>query len=98
MLLTYHSALPILRQLGTQGGASIIKGGDFSMIKVWAGLEARNWLQASADDVSHQDSLEKSDRTADMSRLNDVLSTICFLRTYRLSEHVFERRIVRRTT
>lgn len=30
----------------------MIRGGDFSMLKVWAGLEARSFLQASADAVS----------------------------------------------
>jgi aarF domain-containing kinase len=45
------SALPILRQLGAQGGTSMLKGGDFSMLKVWAGLEARSFLQASIEDV-----------------------------------------------
>lgn len=49
------SALPILRQLGTQGGGqSLIKTvreGDLSMLKVWVGLEARKFMQASADQV-----------------------------------------------
>ncbi|KAG5928763.1 hypothetical protein E4U42_008090 [Claviceps africana] len=45
------SALPILRQLGAQSGASMARGGDFSVILVWAGLEARKFLQASVDDV-----------------------------------------------
>jgi aarF domain-containing kinase len=47
-----NRALPILRQLGTQSGSSMIRGGDFSMLKVWAGLEARSFLQASIEDVS----------------------------------------------
>lgn len=45
------SALPILRQLGTQGGASMLRSGDFSMVKVWVGLEARSFLRASAESV-----------------------------------------------
>ncbi|KAG6056994.1 hypothetical protein E4U17_001802 [Claviceps sp. LM77 group G4] len=45
------SSLPILRQLGAQSGASMARGGDFSMILVWMGLEARKFLQASVDDV-----------------------------------------------
>jgi hypothetical protein len=45
-------ALPILRQLGAQSGSSMLRGGDFSMLKVWAGLEARSFLQASIEDVS----------------------------------------------
>lgn len=48
------SALPILRQLGTQGGAAaMLKGGDLSMVKVWAGLEARKFLQASIESVEY---------------------------------------------
>lgn len=50
-ILTLQSALPILRQLGAQGGGSMIRGGDFSMLKVWVGLEARSFLQASIDTV-----------------------------------------------
>lgn len=46
------SSLPILRQLGTQTGATMAKSGDFSMILVWVGLEARKFLQASIEDVS----------------------------------------------
>lgn len=45
------SALPILRQLGAQSGRGMLWEGDFSMLKVWAGLEARKFLQASIDDV-----------------------------------------------
>ena len=56
-LLTLPSALPILRQLGTQSGSSMIRGGDFSMLKVWVGLEARSFLQASIDTVRVCDSL-----------------------------------------
>ena len=48
----FAGALPILRQLGTQGSSSMIKSGDFSMLKVWAGLEARKFLQASTQSVS----------------------------------------------
>ncbi|KAL8941761.1 MAG: hypothetical protein Q9216_002046 [Gyalolechia sp. 2 TL-2023] len=51
----FKSALPILRQLGAQaGGTSLIKNlreGDTSMLKVWVGLEARKFLQASAEQV-----------------------------------------------
>ena len=51
----FKSALPILRQLGSQaGGASLVKNlreGDYSMLKVWVGLEARRYLQASAEQV-----------------------------------------------
>jgi aarF domain-containing kinase len=46
------SALPILRQLGAQSGGGMLRQGDFSMLKVWAGLEARSFLQASIEDVS----------------------------------------------
>lgn len=47
-----NSALPILRQLSAQSGSSMIRGGDFSMLKVWVGLEARSFLQASIETVS----------------------------------------------
>jgi aarF domain-containing kinase len=46
------SSLPILRQLGAQSGSSLLKQGDISILKVWAGLEARSFLQASIEDVS----------------------------------------------
>lgn len=50
------SALPILRQLGSQRmGSSLLRSvweGDTSMLKVWVGLEARKYLQNSADLVS----------------------------------------------
>ncbi|ODA82185.1 hypothetical protein RJ55_00691 [Drechmeria coniospora] len=45
------SSLPILRQLSAQSGAEMAKHGDFSMIAVWVGLEARKFLQASIEDV-----------------------------------------------
>lgn len=48
----FAGALPILRQLGAQGGTSLLRGGDFSMLKVWFGLEARSLLQASIESVS----------------------------------------------
>ncbi|KAF2473278.1 ABC1-domain-containing protein [Lindgomyces ingoldianus] len=47
----FSGALPILRQLGAQSGSSMIRGGDFSILKVWAGLEARSFLQASIESV-----------------------------------------------
>ncbi|CAO2647716.1 Nn.00g086380.m01.CDS01 [Neocucurbitaria sp. VM-36] len=47
----FAGALPILRQLGAQSGSSMIRGGDFSMLKVWVGLEARSFLQASIETV-----------------------------------------------
>ena len=51
----FKSALPILRQLGAHGGGtSLLKSvreGDTSMLKVWVGLEARKFLQASAEQV-----------------------------------------------
>ena len=36
----------------------MVKGGDFSMIKVWAGLEARNFIHVSIDEVSFQKSVQ----------------------------------------
>ncbi|KAM3421264.1 hypothetical protein BST61_g1669 [Cercospora zeina] len=47
----FSGALPILRQLGAQSGSSMLKSGDLSMVKVWAGLEARKFLQASIESV-----------------------------------------------
>ncbi|KAF2687067.1 ABC1-domain-containing protein [Lentithecium fluviatile CBS 122367] len=47
----FAGALPILRQLGAQSGSSMIRGGDFSMLRVWVGLEARSFLQASIESV-----------------------------------------------
>ena len=46
------SSLPILRQLSAQSGAQMAKSGDFSMVIVWMGLEARRFMQASIEDVS----------------------------------------------
>ena len=55
LITPFSSALPILRQLGAQGGGtSLLKSareGDFSMIKIWVGLEGRQFLQASAEQV-----------------------------------------------
>ncbi|KAF2147760.1 ABC1-domain-containing protein [Myriangium duriaei CBS 260.36] len=47
----FSGALPILRQLGAQSGSSMLRSGDLSMVKVWAGLEARKFLQASVHSV-----------------------------------------------
>lgn len=44
-------SLPILRQLGAQSGAGMVKQGDFSMLLVWVGLETRRFMQASIEDV-----------------------------------------------
>ena len=56
LLLTKASALPILRQLGSKNmGGSLLRSvweGDTSILKVWVGLEARKYLQNSADLVS----------------------------------------------
>lgn len=46
------SSLPILRQLSAQSGTNMAKAGDFSMIMVWLGLEARRFMQASIEDVN----------------------------------------------
>ncbi|KAI9732600.1 MAG: hypothetical protein M1834_003936 [Cirrosporium novae-zelandiae] len=49
------SALPILRELGTQAsGTSLLKSvraGDVSLLKVWVGLEARGLFQVSVESV-----------------------------------------------
>ncbi|KAJ5143059.1 uncharacterized protein N7515_001846 [Penicillium bovifimosum] len=50
----FKSALPILRQLGS--GSSVlesVRSGDYSMLWVWVGLEARGMLQASIESVEH---------------------------------------------
>ncbi|KAI9816380.1 MAG: hypothetical protein M1826_001847 [Phylliscum demangeonii] len=51
----FKSALPILRELGAQSGSGSllqsVRRGDTSMLKVWVGLEARKFVQASIDDV-----------------------------------------------
>ncbi|POS87136.1 ubiquinone biosynthesis protein-like protein [Erysiphe pulchra] len=47
------SALPILRELGTQSGGDLLQKGDFSFFKVWAGLEARKFMQAHIEDVEN---------------------------------------------
>ncbi|KAK7754480.1 hypothetical protein SLS62_003500 [Diatrype stigma] len=47
------SSLPILRELGASSGAAMMKGGDYSMFVVWAGLEARRFMQASIEDVEN---------------------------------------------
>ncbi|KAF2860334.1 actin-like ATPase domain-containing protein [Piedraia hortae CBS 480.64] len=47
----FSGALPILRQLGAQSGGSMLRSGDLSMAKVWVGLEARRFLQASVESV-----------------------------------------------
>ncbi|KAH8690961.1 putative ubiquinone biosynthesis protein [Talaromyces proteolyticus] len=48
----FKSALPILRQLGS-GGTFLesVRHGDTSMLRVWVGLEARTFLQASMESV-----------------------------------------------
>ena len=56
------SALPILRELGAQqGGTSLLRNlrkGETSMLKVWVGLEARKFLQASIESVSDDKMLD----------------------------------------
>jgi aarF domain-containing kinase len=50
----FKSALPILRQIGSTDPKAVIasfKDGDFSLLKIWVGLEARRFLQASAQSV-----------------------------------------------
>ncbi|KAI4222353.1 MAG: hypothetical protein L6R36_006213 [Xanthoria steineri] len=51
----FKSALPILRQLGAQsGGKGLVdelRRGETGLLKVWVGLEARKFLQASAEQV-----------------------------------------------
>jgi len=50
----FKSALPILRQIGSTDPKAVFKTfkeGDFSLLKIWVGLEARRFLQASAESV-----------------------------------------------
>ncbi|KHJ35357.1 putative abc1 family protein [Erysiphe necator] len=47
------SALPILRQLGTQSGSDMLQKRNLSFFKVWAGLEARKFMQAHIEDVEN---------------------------------------------
>lgn len=50
----FKSALPILRQLGSSDPGAVLKTlkeGDFSLLKIWVGLEARRFFQASAESV-----------------------------------------------
>ncbi|KIX02405.1 uncharacterized protein Z518_08346 [Rhinocladiella mackenziei CBS 650.93] len=50
----FKSALPILRQLGSSDPGAVLKRfkeGDFSLLKIWVGLEARRFFQASAESV-----------------------------------------------
>lgn len=50
----FKSALPILRQLGSSDPSAVLKSfkeGDFSLLKIWVGLEARRFFQASAESV-----------------------------------------------
>lgn len=50
----FKSALPILRQLGSSDPSAVLKSlkeGDFSLLRIWVGLEARRFFQASAESV-----------------------------------------------
>ena len=50
----FKSALPILRQLGSSDPTAVLKNlkaGDFSLLKIWVGLEARRFFQSSAESV-----------------------------------------------
>lgn len=50
----FKSSLPILRQLGSSDPSAVLKSfkeGDFSLLKIWVGLEARRFFQASAESV-----------------------------------------------
>lgn len=48
----WTSALPILRQLGSNTTfLKNVRSGDTSMLRVWVGLEARTLLQASVESV-----------------------------------------------
>lgn len=50
----FKSALPILRHLGSSDPRAVLRGvreGDFSLLKIWVGLEARRFAQVSAESV-----------------------------------------------
>ena len=49
----FKSALPILRQLGAKGGASMLGTPNLALIKVWIALEGRMLLQATVEDVEN---------------------------------------------
>jgi aarF domain-containing kinase len=56
--LTKNRAIPIMREVAVQRGGEVLKGGvhleegvDLSLLKVWGGLEARRFLQASSEAV-----------------------------------------------
>lgn len=50
----FSSALPILRSIGSSDPNSMLKSlreGDFSLLRIWVGLEARRFFQASTEQV-----------------------------------------------
>lgn len=50
----FKAALPILRKLGRSDPKAILEGfkhGDLSLVKIWVGLEARRFFQASSESV-----------------------------------------------
>lgn len=78
------SSLPILRQLSAQSGTEMAKHGDYSMLVVWMGLEARRFMQASIEDVSPPYSLPfTSYPTLTPPRSNAASSTTNFHQMYK---------------
>ena len=75
LLIMDASALPILRELGAQnsGGNLInsVREGDFSMLKVWVGLEARRYFLASVEDVSSLILVSTYSRTSDLCSVHN---------------------------
>ena len=52
----FKAALPILRRIGSSDPNAMLnalKEGDFSMLRIWVGLEARRFFQASAESVEN---------------------------------------------
>lgn len=48
----FKAALPILRRIGSSDPTAVLqslKSGDFSLLKIWVGLEARRFFQSSAE-------------------------------------------------
>ncbi|KAK3401771.1 hypothetical protein B0T20DRAFT_402559 [Sordaria brevicollis] len=78
------SSLPILRQLGAQGGKDMLMEGDVHMMVVWLGLEARRFMQASIEDVSIPDNPVDEEcgslTLVVFARSRDVSSMICWHR------------------
>lgn len=79
------SSLPILRQLSAQSGTEMAKHGDYSMLVVWMGLEARRFMQASIEDVSPRSPLYHVHQDTNTPRSNAASNTTNFHQMYKHS-------------